>query len=278
MTSSIFENQPYATLNNGIEMPLLGLGCWDMYDKEAQQAVENALETGYRLIDTAAMYGNETAVGAGVRASGLLRESVFVATKVNNPDQGYDNTLRAYETSLRKLKLEYADLYLVHWPIRGKRRDTWRALEHLYAQKAVRAIGVCNYPEPILRELDGYAQITPAVNQCEFTPYLFLKDLLLECQQRGILLQSWSPLLRGARMKDPKLLKLAEKYGKSPAQMLIRWGLDHGISTIPKSSSPARLRENFAAVAFQINADDLAYMDSWNENFRMSGLDPGIYC
>lgn len=258
-------------------MPLLGLGCWDMYGPEAQQAVEKALETGFRLIDTAAMYGNEAEVGAGVRASGLPRDAVFVATKVNNPDQGYDNTLRAYETSLRKLKFDYVDLYLVHWPIRGKRRDTWRAMEHLYEQKAMRAIGVCNYPEPILREMDGYAQITPAVNQCEFTPYLFLKDLLEECQKRGILLQSWSPLLRGARMKDPKLIRMAAKYGKSPAQMLLRWGLDHGISTIPKSSSPARLRENFEVVQFQISAEDLADMDSWNENFRMSGLDPMAY-
>ena len=269
--------QLYHTLHNGVSMPLLGLGCWDMYEAEAQATVERALAIGYRLIDTAAMYRNETAVGAGIRASGLPRDAVFVTTKVANPEQGYDSTLRAYEASCRALGVDYVDLYLVHWPIPGKRRDTWKALERLYRDQAVRAIGVCNYLSPFLAELDGYADIAPMVNQVEFTPYLFLKDLLEDCQRRGILLQSWAPLLRGARFGDPKLQAMSQKYGKTPAQMLIRWGLDHGISTIPKSASEGRLRENFSVFDFEITAADLAEMDSWDEGFRMSGEDPMRY-
>jgi diketogulonate reductase-like aldo/keto reductase len=267
-------NQPSATLNNGVEMPLLGLGCWDMNGKEAQQAVEAALEIGYRLIDTASMYENETEVGNGISQAAVPRSDIFITTKVNNSDQGYDSTLRACEVSMKKLGTDYLDLYLVHWPIRGKRRDTWLALERLLGEGAVRAIGVCNYTIPFLRELDEYASVVPALNQVEFTPYLFQKELLDDCRQRGILLQSWAPLLRGQRFSDPKLIEMAQKYGKTPAQILIRWGLDHGISTIPKSASPARLRENFGAVEFQISAEDIEEMDGWNENFRMSGLDP----
>lgn len=265
------------TLNNNIEMPLLGLGCWDMWNTEAQRAVETALEIGYRLIDTAAMYRNEAEVGAGIAASGMKREDLFITTKVNNADQGFDSTLRAYEKSCQLLQVDYVDLYLVHWPIKSTRRDTWKALEKLYADGAVRAIGVCNYLPPFLDELDGYSDIVPAVNQCEFTPYLLQKDLLDACQQRGILLQCWSPLLRGQRFNDPKLIAIAAKYGKTPAQMLLRWALDHGLSTIPKSSSRERLQENFDIFDFAISPDDLAVMDAFNENFRMSGEDPMRY-
>lgn len=263
-----------ATLNNGVVMPLLGLGCWDMWGAEAQKTVETAIETGYRLLDTAAMYRNEVEVGAGVAAAGLPRNEVFVTTKVGNDDQGYDSTLRAYEASCKRLKLDGVDLYLIHWPVKNKRRDTWRALERLYAEGAVRAIGVCNYLPPFLQEMEEYAGVVPAVDQCECTPYLFQRDLFEACSARGILLQAWSPLVRGRRFDDPKLLALAKKYGKSPAQMLIRWGLDHGISSIPKSASAERLRENFDVFDFAIEPDDLAAMDAFNENFRVSGEDP----
>jgi diketogulonate reductase-like aldo/keto reductase len=266
-----------ATLNNGISMPLLGLGCWDMWDAGAQKAVEMAIQIGYRLIDTAAMYRNEAEVGAGIAAAGLPREELFVTTKVNNPDQGYDSTLRAYEASCRRLKLTYVDLYLVHWPVHGKRRETWKALEHLYASGAVRAIGVCNYLPPFLKEMETYAEVVPAVNQCEVTPYLFQRDLVEACRSKSILLQAWSPLLRGQRFGDPKLQSIARKYGRTPAQMLIRWGLDHGMSSIPKSASMERLKENYGALDFSISAEDLSAMDGFNENFRMSGEDPMKY-
>ena len=267
-------NPVIATLNNDIQMPLLGLGCWDMWGDAAQQTVETALQIGYRLIDTAAMYRNETEVGAGIAAAGISRAALFVTTKVSNDAQGYDSTLRAYEDSCRRLGLTYVDLYLVHWPIKAKRRDTWRALEQLYTSGAVRAIGVCNYLPPFLKEMEEYAGVVPAVDQCEFTPYLFQRDLLDDCRERGILLQAWSPLVRGKRFDDPKLLAMAQKYGKTPAQMLIRWGIDHGISTIPKSASAGRLRENFDVFDFSIAAADLSAMDAFNENFRMSGEDP----
>lgn len=269
--------QVFTTLNNGVSMPLLGLGCWDMYGAEAQQTVETALHIGYRLIDTAAMYRNEAEVGAAIRAAGVPRSDLFVATKVGNPDQGYDTTLRAFEESREKLGLDYLDLYLVHWPIKGKRRDTWRALEKLYTDKAVHAIGVCNYLLPFLEEMESYSGIVPAVDQLEFTPYLMQAELLSECQRRGILLQAWSPLLRGQRFGDPKLQAMAQKYGKTPAQILIRWGIDHGISTIPKSASEQRLRENFDIFDFRIAPEDVAAIDGWNENFRMSGEDPMRY-
>ncbi len=267
-------NQPFVRLNNGIEMPQLGLGCWDMWGADARRAVETALEIGYRLIDTAAMYRNEAEVGAALTTAALPRADVFVITKVANTDQGYDSTLRAYEASCRRLNLDFVDLYLVHWPVSGLRRETWRAMEKLYADGAVRAIGVCNYLSPFLREMDEYAGIMPALNQCEITPYLFLKDLIIDCQTRSIQLQAWSPLLRGKRFNDPKLQAMAHKYGKTPAQILLRWALDHGISTIPKSASPERLKENFDVFDFSLTAADLAIMDGFNEDFRSSGEDP----
>jgi methylglyoxal/glyoxal reductase len=261
-------------LNNGVEMPLLGLGCWAMWHEEAQKTVENAIEIGYRLIDTAAMYQNEAAVGAGIAASGIARNTIFVTTKVANDDQGYESTLRAYERSCNLLGLDYVDLYLMHWPIKGKRAETWRAMERLYEDGAVRAIGVCNFALPFLKEMEDYAHIVPMVNQCELSPYLFSKDLVEACWAKNILMQAWSPIVRGKRFDDPKLLKIAQKYDKSPAQMLIRWGLEHRFSTIPKSSSKERLLENFEALNFSISQDDLALMDGFDEGFRVSGEDP----
>lgn len=267
-------NQLYTTLNNGVEMPLLGLGVYDMYGHNAEAAIEKAVEIGYRLFDTAAMYRNETEVGNALRNTGISRKELFITTKVNNTDHGFDETLRAFEVSQRKINFEYIDLYLIHWGIRGKRQDTWRALERLYTEGVVRAIGVCNYAEPFLKELDTFATLTPVVNQVEFSPYLFLENLFNSCQQRGILLQAWSPLVRGVRMNDPKLVEMAEKYHKTPAQILIRWGLDLGISTIPKSVSEQRLKENFGVFDFSISDDDMAIMHTWNEDFRVFGEDP----
>ena len=273
----MLNNQLFATLNNGVEMPLLGLGVYDMYEREAEQTIEKAVEIGYRLFDTAAMYRNETEVGNALRNSGIARKDVFITTKVNNTDHGFDATLRAFEVSQKKINFDYIDLYVIHWGIRGKRQDTWRALERLYTEGVVRAIGVCNYPIPFLDELEGYATLTPTVNQVEFSPYLFLEDLLERCREKGILLQAWSPLLRGLKMSDAKLVDMAKKYGKTPAQMLIRWGLDLGISTIPKSVSEARLRENFDVFDFTISPEDRAIMNGFNENLRVFNEDPMSY-
>lgn len=256
-------------LNNGIEMPLLGLGVFDMYGQEAETAVSNALEVGYRLIDTAAMYTNEVEIGNAIRSSKVPRQEIFLTTKVHNSDQGFDSTLRAFEVSAKKLNAEYIDLYLVHWPIRRGRKETWKALERLYAEKRVRAIGVSNYLLPFLEELWQYAEVVPVVNQVEFSPYLFLEDLLKECQQRKIVLQAYSPLVRGLRMSAPKLVAIAEKYGKSPAQIILRWAIQLGVSAIPKTVNLARLKENFDIFDFAILEEDMLKINAFNENLRV---------
>lgn len=250
-------------------MPLLGLGVYDMYHQEAEQAVLWALEIGYRLIDTASMYQNEVEIGNAVRQSGIARKELFITTKVNNADQGYDQTLRAFDASLAKLNCDYIDLYLVHWPLKRTRKDTWKALEQLYTNRRVRAIGVANYLIPFLQELEQYAHIVPTVNQVEFSPYLYLKDLLDYCQARQIQLQAYTPLVRGQRMNDPVLNQVATHYGKTPAQVILRWALQHGVSTIPKSANQQRLRENFDVFDFVISAEDMACLDGLNENLRV---------
>jgi len=265
------DQQQYKTarLSNGITMPLLGLGVYDMHAEEARKATLTALQIGYRLLDTAASYGNEKEIGKAIAESGLKREEIFVTTKVANHDQGFDSTLTAFEISRKKLGLDYIDLYLVHWPIRGKRKETWKALEKLYTEKRVRAIGVANYLIPFLEELTSYANEQPVLNQVEFSPYLYLEHLLNYCREKKICLQSYTPLIRGKKFKDPKLLNLSEKYGKTPAQIILRWNLQLGVSTIPKSSNPARLKENFDVFDFSISAEDMEAMNHFNEDYRV---------
>lgn len=262
-------NQLYTTLNNGITMPILGLGVYDMYNREAEEAVSQALEIGYRLIDTAAMYENENEIGNAIRASRVPRKEIFLTTKVANQDQGYDSALKSFDESSKKLNCEYIDLYLVHWPIKKTRKDTWLALERLYQEKRVRAIGVANYLVPFLKELETYSSIAPAVDQVEFSPYLFLDDLLNECKRKHIQLQAYTPLVRGQRFSDPKLISMAAKYGKTPAQIILRWALQLGVSTIPKSSNPNRLKENFDVFNFHISEKDMKMINAFNENFRV---------
>lgn len=250
-------------------MPLLGLGVYDMYNREAEAAVACALETGYRLIDTAAMYNNEAEIGNAIRSSSVPRGEIFLTTKVANPDHGFDQTFRAFDVSLKKLNCDYIDLYLVHWPIRGKRKDTWLALEQLYREKRVRAIGVANYLIPFLKELEAYASVVPAVDQVEFSPFLYLKDLVAHCNQKGIILQAYTPLVRGQKFNHSGLVAMADKYGKTPAQILLRWAVQLGVSTIPKSVSSQRIRENFSVFDFAIAPEDMDIINSWNENFRV---------
>ncbi|HWJ29356.1 MAG TPA: aldo/keto reductase [Flavisolibacter sp.] len=263
------QEQIYTTLNNQQRMPLVGLGVYDMYGKETEEAITRALEIGYRLIDTASMYGNERETGNAIRNSGLNRSEIFLTTKVNNSDHGYDAAVKAFDASMKKLDIEYIDLYLIHWPIKGKRKDTWKALEHLYDTGQVKSIGVANYLLPFLKELETYSHVVPAVNQVEFSPYLYLKDLLQYCKDKKIQLQSYTPLTRGMKFNDPRLLQLAEKYGKSPAQIILRWNVEHGVSTIPKSSNPKRLKENFDIFDFSLAPEDVAFMDEFNEHFRV---------
>ena len=259
------------TLNDGRLIPQLGLGVWQTRAGAAcETAVLAALEAGYRHIDTAAMYGNEESVGAAVRTSGIPRENIFVTTKLWNSDHG--NPERALETSLRKLKMDYVDLYLIHYPVRERRRS-WRSLEALRVGGKARSIGVSNFTIRHLNELLAETKTVPAVNQVEFHPYLYQRDLLDFCAGRGIALEAYSPLTKGERLKDPKLVAVAKKYsksgaGKSTAQILIRWALQHGLIVIPKSANRKRIVENADVFDFEISAADMQLLDGFNENLR----------
>jgi diketogulonate reductase-like aldo/keto reductase len=259
----------FCTLSNGVRMPMLGLGVYDMYNDEAEKAVGDALQIGYRLIDTAEMYRNEAEIGRAVKASGIPRAEIFVTTKIANPSQGYDSTIRAFDESLRKLQMDYVDLYLVHWPIKQTRKDTWEALEQIYAEKKARAIGVANYYEPHLDELYGYADVRPMVNQVEYSPFLQLPSLRERCRKEGIVMQAYTPLVRGKRFDDPRLKSIALKYGKSPAQVILRWDIQQGICPIPKSVSHTRLQENFDVFDFELSQEDMQILNGCDEGLRV---------
>ncbi|RKP47335.1 aldo/keto reductase [Cohnella endophytica] len=260
-------------LLNGVEMPRLGLGVWRAQDgQETENAVSVALKAGYRSIDTASMYQNEQGVGRAIRASGIPREQVFVTTKVWNNEQGYDSTLRAFSESLDRLEMEYADLYLVHWPVVGKYKETYRALEEMYDQGRVRAIGVSNFNIHHLEDLMGTCRIKPMVNQVELHPLHTQKKLFAFCRKEGIQLESWRPLMQG-RLDLPLIQELAAKYGKTAAQIVLRWHLQLGIVTIPKSVREARILENADLFDFELEPEDMVRIDGLNQNQRF-GADP----
>ena len=267
---------PKAKLNNGNTMPLLGLGVYDMYQKQAEQAVETAIEIGYRLIDTASMYENEKEIGNAIKNSGINRNELFVTTKLNNTDHGYEQTLAAFDKSLQLLGLDYVDLYMIHWPIKEGRAASWKALEKIYSEGRAKAIGVANYTLPFLMELKQYSEIAPAVNQIEFTPWLFEKATYDYCKQADIQLQSYSPITRGIKFSDERLIALCEKYEKTPAQIILNWNLQLGVSTIPKSAQQQRLQENYDAANFKLAMQDVEFMNTFNEGFRICD-DPMIF-
>lgn len=270
MTVSITES---VELHNGIKMPVLGLGVWKTKDgDEVINAVKSSIQAGYRSIDTAAAYGNEDGVGIGIKESGIAREELFITTKVWNASQGYDSTLQAFDESRKKLGLDVIDLYLIHWPVKGKYKDTWRAMEKLYKDGAVRAIGVSNFQVHHLEDVIKGSEIVPMVNQIELHPRLTQLELRSFCQSHKIQVEAWSPLMQG-NLDIPVLAKLADKYNKSAAQIILRWGLQHGIVVIPKSINPKRIQENAAIFDFTLSAEDSALLDALNENHRF-GPDP----
>ena len=256
-------------LNGGGEIPLLGLGTWEMPPgRVGLRAMLGAFEAGYRHIDTAALYGNEETVGEAVRTGGLDRAHVFITTKVWNSDHGFERTLRAGDNSLSRLGLDYIDLYLVHWPVAGPRLQTWRAMEELLETGKTRAIGVSNYMVRHLEELAAHSDVTPAVNQIELHPYNYLSrlEVIDYCRDRDIAVEAYCPLARGARFSDPRLIETAKKYAKTPAQIMISWSLQRGFICIPKSTHRERIFANADVFDFSLNPDDMAAIDSLNEN------------
>ena len=261
-------------LNNGVEMPILGLGTWQITSgKEAEGAVLNALKAGYRLIDTAEIYGNEESVGKALNKSGIPREEVFITTKLWNSEHGYESAIAACGRSLKRLGLSYIDLYLIHWPVTGLRNETWKAMETLLEEGKCRAIGVSNYMIRHLEEILDNSPTIPAVNQVEFSPYLYQKDLLEFCCSHGIQLESYSPLTRGLKLGDPRLVSIARKYHKSTAQILLRWVLQQGIVAVPKSSKEKHIHDNANVFDFTLSPEDMSVLGSLNENLRI-GWDP----
>ncbi|WP_419955556.1 aldo/keto reductase [Neobacillus niacini] len=266
--------QATTTLSNGVKMPWFGLGVFKVEEgPELVNAVKFAIKQGYRSIDTAAIYGNEEGVGQAIREAinefGITREELFITSKVWNSDLGYESTLKAYENSLAKLGLDYLDLFLIHWPVEGKYKDAWRALETLYKAGRVKAIGVSNFQVHHLEDVLKNAEIKPMVNQVEYHPRLTQAEVKAFCDKNGIQFEAWSPLMQGQLFDHPLLKVLAIKYNKSVAQIILRWDLQNGVVTIPKSTKEQRIIENSSIFDFELKAEDLDQISSLNENHRV---------
>jgi diketogulonate reductase-like aldo/keto reductase len=261
-------------LKNGVPMPYLGLGVFLVHEgEEVKQAVKYALSAGYRHIDTASLYGNERGVGQSVRESGVPRKEIFVTSKVWNSDQGYTNTLHAFDVSMKLLGFEYLDLYLIHWPVKGKYAETWKALEQLYSEGRVRAIGVSNFLRHHLENLLTHCKVVPMVNQMEFHPRLVQQELIDFCKSHIIQYEAWSPLMQGKIFNIKELHSLAEKYKKDIAQIVLRWNLQKGVVTIPKSVRRERIISNAQIFDFEITQQDMHAIDRLDKNERV-GADP----
>jgi len=259
------------TLNDGVAMPLFGFGTYQIpAGGSCQRAVAHALKIGYRHIDTAALYGNEEDVGRAVRDSGIPRNEIFVVTKLWNSDQGYASALKAFDRSLNRLGLDYIDLYLIHWPEPGKRADSWRALVEIKQQGRCRSIGVSNYTVAHLEELMRDSPVPPSNNQVEFSPFLFQRKLLEFCRAKGIALTAYCPLTHGDKLDHPAILAIAKRHGKTGAQVLLRWALQHGVIAIPKSSRTQRITENAQLYDFELDRTDMAKLDALDAGYRTS--------
>ncbi len=267
---------PIVPLNDGRSIPAVGLGVWQTPDVSAGEAVRTALDAGYRHVDTAAIYGNEGGVGAGIRAAALPRETVFVTTKVWNSDQGFDATLRAAEASLERLKLDHVDLYLIHWPAprKGLYVETWKALIRLREEGRALSIGVSNFGVDHLDRIIGETGVTPVLNQIELHPRFQQRALREAHAARGIATESWSPLGQGQLLSDPDIAKIAAKHGRTPAQVIVRWHLENGLIVIPKSVTPSRIRENFDVAGFRLDPADMAAIAGLDSSDGRIGPDP----
>lgn len=261
----------FKTLNNGLNIPQLGYGVWKIPDEDAALAVGQALETGYRLIDTAKIYGNERGVGKAIANSDIPREDLFITTKLWNADHGYENTLRAFDESLEKLGLDYVDLYLIHWPtpMYDNYVDTYKAMEKIYKDGRAKAIGVCNFDIEHLERIMDECEVKPAVNQVECHPFLQQKELRAFCEKHDIQIESYSPLMNGTRVLDEDTIKdIADQYGKTPAQVILRWHLQSDLVTIPKTVTPSRMKENLDVFDFELSQADMDKMAALDRNER----------
>ncbi len=261
------------TLANGVEMPWVGLGTWDQ-GPAAFSAAQAALDAGYRSIDTGSFYQNEDDLGRAIADASVPRDEIFVTTKVWNSEQGYDAALRSFDVSADKLGLDVVDLYLVHWPVKGKSADTWRALEKLYEDKRVRAIGVSNFEIHHLEELAGTANVAPMVNQVELHPLKSTKPLLDYCKAHHIQVEAWGPMAQGKLFDNAALKEIADAHGRSVSQIILRWHLQNDVVVIPKSANPARIKENIDLFDFSLDADTMARIDAMNEDLRLLGFEP----
>lgn len=261
-------------LNNGVKMPGFGLGVYKVEDGDAVvKSVKAAISYGYRSIDTASFYDNETGVGKAIKESEVSRDELFITSKVWNEEQGYESTLQAFERSLDKLGLDYLDLYLIHWPVKGKFKDTWKAMEALHEAGKVRAIGVSNFHIQHLRTLLSDCNVKPVINQVEYHPHLAQIELKAFCEKEHIQLEAWSPLKRGQLLDEPVINELAEKHGKSPAQVILRWDVQNDVITIPKSIHEKRIKENADIFDFTLTEADMEKLNDLNINDR-SGSNP----
>ena len=257
-------------LNDGMTMPLFGLGVWRLESgKETRDAVSYALELGYIHIDTASMYNNEEDVGVAIQESSLPREKLFITTKVNSSELGYDSTLEACERSLKKLKLTYLDLFLIHKPVEGYRQNTWKALEKLKHESICRSIGVSNFSPKHLNEIFKICEFIPAVNQIEMNPFLAQKNIFEFCRSKNIHITGYCPLARTEKSNDSTLVNVANECGKTWAQVMVRWGLQKQLTTIPKSANPERIRENSDVFNFELNEKQMQRLDDLDEGFRL---------
>ncbi|GLB58715.1 aldo/keto reductase [Cytobacillus sp. NCCP-133] len=262
------------TLHNGVKMPQFGLGVYKVEEgQQVEDTVKDAINLGYRLIDTASFYENEEGVGKAIRESGVPREELFITTKVWNTDQGYEQTLAAFEKSLKKLELDYIDLYLIHWPVKEKYLETWRALEKLYKNGKVKAIGVSNFQIHHLQDIMENSSEKPVVNQVELHPRLTQEELRSFCDEHNIKVEAWSPIARGRVLDDPVIKEIADKYCKSAAQVILRWHIQNGVIVIPKSVHEERLKENADIYNFELSAEEMKHIDALNKNVRY-GADP----
>lgn len=271
MTQKAYKNQPVITFNNGVDIPALGFGVWQMEDlKECENAVIKAIQTGYRMIDTAAIYMNETAVGAAIKNSGVDRDDLFITSKLWVQDHGYEKTKLAFQRTLDRLQLDYLDLYLIHWPF-GDFLGAWRALEELYHEGKIKAIGVCNFTIEKLEELKANSTVMPVINQVELHPIFQQKELQVYNRENNIVTQPWSPLGNGnVDLLNNEMLKaIAEKHHKTVAQVILRWHLQEGFVVIPKSVTPSRIEENFNVFDFELSEDEMNKVRSLDTNKRI---------